>query len=146
MSKLDTIFTQDYIRLPRPLICKFGIDAALLLSEVYSEYKYWLDQNKITADGWFFSTVENMSNNTGLSKHQQLNACKALVDYGIISIQYHGLPKKRYFKLNTNMFSKLCSDISVGSTEADKLNEFQAVGFDAGVNQQAHQEFRGFSF
>jgi hypothetical protein len=146
MTKLDTIFTQDYIRLSRPLVRKFGVDTALLLSEIYSEYRYWLEQKQIKPDGWFFSTIENMYNNTGLSKHQQLNACKALADYGIISIQYHGLPKKRYFKFNADMFSKLCSDLFVGSTEADKLNEFQAVGFDAGVNQQAHQDFRGFSF
>lgn len=146
MTKLDTVFTQDYIRLSRPLVRKFGVDAALLLSEIYSEYRYWLEHKQITAEGWFFSTIENMKNNTGLSEHQQRGACKALVDYGIISIQYHGLPKKRYFKLNTNMFSKLCSDLSVDSTETNKANEFKAVGFDVGVNQQAHQDFRGFSF
>ena len=30
MTKLDTIFTQDYIRLSRPLVRKFGVDTALL--------------------------------------------------------------------------------------------------------------------
>jgi hypothetical protein len=60
--------------------------------------------------GWFFSTVENMYCNTGLSKHQQRLACKELMDYGIIKVKYQGLPKKRYFRFDPAAFNKLYSE------------------------------------
>lgn len=88
-----------------------------MLSEIYSEYTYWREKNGLQAGGWFFSTIENMYNNTGLSKHQQLVACKELESYGIIKIKYHGMPKKRYFKFNASVLDKMYSDFQLNSTQ-----------------------------
>lgn len=104
------MFENDFLRVPRPFIRKFNLNTAIMLSEIYSEYTYWRDQNSLEKGGWFYSTVENMYCNTGLSKYQQLNACKELESYGIIKIKYHGLPKKRYFKFDTTMLNQLYSD------------------------------------
>ena len=108
-TKLDKMFEQEFLRLPRPFIRRFNLNTAVMLSEIYSEYTYWKSENKLD-NGWFFSTVENMYCNTGLSKHQQLIACKELIDYGIIKVKYHGLPKKRYFKFDPAAFNKLYSE------------------------------------
>ena len=86
-TKLDKMFEQEFLRLPRPFIRMFNLNTAVMLSEIYSEYTYWKSENKLD-HGWFFSTVENMYCNTGLSKHQQLIACKELLDYGIIKVKY----------------------------------------------------------
>ena len=109
-TKLDKMFEQEFIRLPRPFIRMFNLNTAIMLSEIYSEYTYWKSQNKLEQGGWFFSTVENMYCQTGLSKHQQLTACKELESYGIIKVKYQGLPKKRYFKFDATMFHRLYSD------------------------------------
>ena len=109
-NKLDRMFENDFIRLPRPFIRMFNLNTAVMLSEIYSEYTYWKSQNKLEQGGWFFSTVENIYNNTGLSKHQQLSACKELEAYGIIKIKYQGLPKKRYFKFDLTVLKKVHSD------------------------------------
>ena len=109
-TKLDKMFENDFLRLPRPFIHMFNLNTAVMLSEIYSEYTYWQSQNKLEKGGWFYSTVENMYCNTGLSKHQQLSACKELEAYGIIKIKYHGLPKKRYFKFDTTILNKLYTD------------------------------------
>ena len=106
-TKLDKMFENDFIRLPRPFIRMFSLNTAVMLAEIYSEYTYWKIQGKLEKGGWFFSTVENMYCNTGLSKHQQLIACKELMDYGIIKVKYHGLPKKRYFKFDPAIFNNL---------------------------------------
>jgi hypothetical protein len=106
-TKLDKMFENDFIRLPRPFIRMFNLNTAVMLAEIYSEYTYWKSQDKLEKGGWFFSTVENMYCNTGLSKHQQRFACKELQDYGIIKVKYHGLPKKRYFKFDPTMFNNL---------------------------------------
>ena len=114
-SNLDKMFEKDYMRLPRLLIRKFNLNTAVMLSEIYSEYKYWEEHNGLQAGGWFFSTVENMAYNTGLSKHQQLVACKELETYGIIKVKYHGMPKRRYFKFNMAAVQDLYNDIVVNS-------------------------------
>lgn len=108
-TKLDKMFEQEFLRLPRPFIRRFNLNTAVMLSEIYSEYTYWKSENKLD-HGWFYSTVSNVYCNTGLSKHQQLIACKELIDYGIIKVKYHGLPKKRYFKFDPAVFNKLYSD------------------------------------
>ena len=132
-NKLDEMFQNDYLRLSRVLIRKFNLNTAVMLSEIYSEYKYWEDRNELQKGGWFYSTVENMAYNTGLSKHQQLVACKELVEYGVIKIKYHGMPKKRYFKLNMSALDKLYKDCSSAETSVDdegnKENTFKGYSF-----------------
>ena len=119
-SKLDKMFESDFVRVPRPFIRKFNLNTAVMLSEIYSEYTYWKERNEIQQGGWFYSTVENMYYNTGLSKHQQLVACKELETYGIIKIKYHGMPKKRYFKFDVMMFNKLYNDFKLNSNSNEE--------------------------
>ena len=118
-NKLDLMFESDFVRVPRPFIRKFNLNTAVMLSEIYSEYTYWKDHNGLQEGGWFFSTIENMYYNTGLSRHQQLAACKELLDYGIIKVKYHGMPKKRYFKFDLGAIQKLYNDFELHSNTAD---------------------------
>ena len=124
-TKLDEMFKSDFLRLPRPFIRKFNVNTAIMLSEIYSEYTYWKERDGLQQGGWFFSTVENMYYNTGLSRHQQLVACKELEAYGIIKIKYHGMPKKRYFKFDLGAVQKLYNDFELHSNEYDETEEFQ---------------------
>ena len=119
-NKLDKMFESDFVRVPRPFIRRFNLNTAVMLSEIYSEYTYWRDRDGLQPGGWFFSTVENMYYNTGLSKHQQLAACKELVEYGIIKMKYHGMPKKRYFKFEPAAFNKLYNDFELNANTGDE--------------------------
>ena len=140
-TKLDLMFENDFVRVPRPFIRKFNLNTAVMLSEIYSEYTYWKDRNELQQGGWFYSTVENMCYNTGLSKHQQLAACKELESYGIIKIKYHGMPKKRYFKFDSTMFEKLYNDFEENS------NSSATVAKEVKSNQvEVSKKFSGFSF
>jgi hypothetical protein len=122
-SKLDKMFQYDFIRVPRPFIRRFNLNTAIMLSEIYSEYTYWNERGGLHSGGWFFSTIENMYSNTGLSKHQQLVACKELESYGIIKIKYYGMPKKRYFKIDMSAVKKLYSDFELYSSSLDDTEE-----------------------
>lgn len=122
-NKLDKMFQYDFIRLPRPFIRRFNLNTAIMLSEIYSEYTYWNERGGLQSGGWFFSTIENMYSNTGLSKHQQLVACKELESYGIIKIKYYGMPKKRYFKIDMSAVKKLYSDFELYSSSLDDTEE-----------------------
>ena len=119
-NKLDNMFESDFIRLPRPFIRRFNLNTAVMLSEIYSEYTYWKDREGLQNGGWFYSTIENIYYNTSLSKHQQLAACKELVEYGIIKMKYHGMPKKRYFKFEPAEFNKLYNDFELNANTGDE--------------------------
>ena len=142
-NKLDIMFENDFIRLPRPFIRKFNLNTAVMLSEIYSEYTYWRDRNELQPGGWFYSTVENIYKNTGLSKHQQLSACKELAAYGIIKIKYHGMPKKRYFKFDTTVMSKLNYDFQLCSSES---NDTSLDDENIKLEMPKNAKFSGFSF
>lgn len=114
-----------------------------MLSEIYTEYTYWKDRNELQQGGWFYSTVENIYNNTGLSKHQQLVACKELESYGIIKIKYYGMPKKRYFKFDTTMLSKLYSDFLSNSNQVKNTSTIEKTSTS---NSREYPKFSGFSF
>ena len=81
--------------------------------------------------------------NTGLSKHQQLAACKELETYGIIKVKYYGMPKKRYFKFDPTMFNKLYADFELNANTCDE----EAVEYiPASESQSPRRKFEGFSF
>ena len=151
-TKLDKMFERDFVRVPRPFIRRFNLNTAVMLSEIYSEYSYWKDRDGLQQGGWFFSTVENMYYNTGLSKHQQLTACKELEAYGIIKVMYHGMPKKRYFKFEPTAFKKLYNDFELNSNTVD--DETENVETDTvnvetcvcGSETVVARKFTGFSF
>ena len=142
-NKLDKMFKSDFVRVPRPFIRRFNLNTAVMLSEIYSEYTYWKDRNELQQGGWFFSTIENMYYNTGLSKHQQSTACKELLEYGIIKMKYQGMPKKRYFKFNTSAFEKLYEDFELNANTSD-----EAVEPEISVTEEMlpRGNFKGFSF
>lgn len=144
-NKLDNMFESDFIRVPRPFIRRFNLNTAVMLSEIYSEYTYWKERDGLQQGGWFFSTVENMYYNTGLSKHQQLAACKELMEYGIIKMKYHGMPKKRYFKFDSGTFEKLQTDFELHSNET--AEEEALVSESQGSEDVLpRRKFEGFSF
>ena len=143
--KLDKMFENDFIRVPRPFIRKFNLNTAVMLSEIYSEYTYWKDRNELQQGGWFYSTVENIYYNSGLSKHQQLSACKELEDYGIIKIKYHGMPKKRYFKFDSTMFEKLYKDFEENANTNDEAVEPKDNN-QSSEDRLPKRNFSGFSF
>ena len=142
-NKLDLMFESDFVRVPRPFIRKFNLNTAVLLSEIYSEYTYWKERDELQNGGWFYSTIENMYYNIGLSKHQQLAACKELVEYGIIKVMYHGMPKKRYFKFDPAAFNKLYADFELNSNSGDEEVEPKPNGSEETLHRR---KFEGFSF
>lgn len=149
-TKLDKTFESDFIRVPRAFIRQFNLNTAVMLSEIYSEYTYWKDRDGLLQGGWFFSTIENMYYNTGLSKHQQLTACKELEAYGIIKVMYHGMPKKRYFKFDPTAFNKLYNDFELNSNTVDEDTECvkseKAETCVSGSENTIAGKFSGFSF
>lgn len=61
----------------------------------------------MTEDGYFYSTVEHLENETCLSGHEQRKAINTLAELNILVVVSKGIPAKRHFKINFESISKL---------------------------------------
>ena len=96
---LSLLASDNYIVMNRDLLKEYGINATLMLCELASEFNYF-DKNGKLEDGMFYSTIENISERTGLSKYQQAEALKVLDNIGLVESVVKGIPAKRYFKID----------------------------------------------
>lgn len=99
MGILQLIASRNFITVNKDLIKTLGLEEAVLFGELCSEYDYWEKQEQLK-DGYFFSTIENIENNTTLSEHKQRKALEKLKKLNIIETKVMGIPAKRYIKIN----------------------------------------------
>ncbi len=99
----DLLANNGYIIVNKVLIRKLGLECAILIGELCSEYLYWERQNKLE-NGFFYSTRENIFNNTGISSYYQRKVIAKLVQRKIVIEKYEGIPQKMWYTLN---FDKL---------------------------------------
>ena len=107
MGIITFISSRNYIAVNRILMKEYGLHEALLLGELASEYEYWEAQGQITEDGYFYSTVENVKENTTLSDSQQRKAITSLKKKGVLDVKLKGIPAKRYFRINESALLEL---------------------------------------
>lgn len=102
----NLLASSSFIMTNKILIKAVGTDAAILLGELCSEYNYWEQRGELTNKIWFYSTRENIEDNTGLSEHKQRMAINVLLKMELIETKRMGIPCKTYYKLNeTNILS-----------------------------------------
>lgn len=92
--------TDGFIQVNKALIKKFGLHEAVMLGELCAEYVYWQNANKLVDDEWFFSTRQNIEENTGLSEHFQRKALATLTAANIIEIKKKGVPATNYYRID----------------------------------------------
>jgi len=84
-----------------------GIDTSILLGELCAEFEYWETNNRLTDNEWFYSTIENIQDNTTLSAFQQRRSINKLEEAGIVKTKLIGMPAKKYFSLDINKLNSL---------------------------------------
>ena len=124
MDIISLLSADSYIICNKTLLRLFGADAAILIGELCAEYKYYIQYNKLTEDGMFFSTQDNIEFNTGINAYSQRKALKKLESEGIITITKKGLPAKNYFKINEDKLLKIftASTSNFKGLEVENLN------------------------
>ena len=100
MSEIISLLANsNYLVVNKDLISMLGLECAVFLSEIVSEWSYWENTGK-AEDGWFFSTQKNIEKNTNLKRCKQ-NACaKKLVELGLLETEVRGMPAQKYFRIN----------------------------------------------
>ena len=84
-------FNRDFVRLG------IGVKGALFLSQAL----YWTRRTK-DETGWFYKTVEDWTEETGLTGEEQLTAKKILVKKGYLIVQKRGVPARNFFLVLQN--------------------------------------------
>lgn len=107
MDIKELLSNTNYIIVNKTLAKRFGLEESIMIGELVSEYLHWRKTNKLTEDGYFYSTAENVEENTTLTAHKQRKALNKLKELGLIDVQIRGLPAKRYIKLNDDAIADI---------------------------------------
>lgn len=106
MILASLLSSSSFIMTNKIMIKAVGTDAAIILGELCSEYNYWEQRGELTYGNWFYSTRDNIEDNTGLSEYRQRIAINKLIEMGLIETKKMGIPCKIYYKLNeTNILN-----------------------------------------
>lgn len=135
MGILQLISTRNYISVNKELIKILGLEETILLGELASEYDYWEKQDKLE-EGYFFSTVENIEENTTLSAHKQRKGLEKLKELGLIDIKIKGMPAKRYIKIYEEQVVKYLNIklLKNLTTSCEKIEQLDVKNFNGNNN------------
>ena len=99
-SIINILANDNYIIVNRSLIKELGLKEAIILGELASEYNYYKNNESLDENGYFYSTIENIQENTSLSSYEQKKCLDNLSKRGFISLTLKGVPAKRHIKIN----------------------------------------------
>lgn len=89
------LMSSNYFVLNKKLVKILGIETAFFLTSLAEADEMLADEN-----GWFYQTVPQMQELTGLSEHKQNSCIEKLISLGLLEKENKGMPMKRYFRLN----------------------------------------------
>ena len=122
MDVIDFLSSDGFIIVNKKIAKEIGLNEAILLGELCCEYKYWRSQNKLD-NGWFFSTIENVEENTTLSAYQQRKSLKILEDLNLISVKLKGTPPVRHIFINVEKLNnQILNNFTFKSEKSECLN------------------------
>lgn len=121
MDIINYLASDNYIIVNKTLIKTFGLNEAVMLGELCTEYRYWAKEARLE-DDMFFSTINNIEENTGLTAHEQRQAIKSLENAGVLETVLKGVPAKKYFKLNIDTVVKILTTCSDDFSQQDVKN------------------------
>ena len=118
-----------------------GAAAALIYGALISKQIYYQKHSMLDADGWFYSTADDLKESTSFSKCQQERAIKILVKNGLIDYKIGGMPARRCFRVrdDTELVEKL---LAVGRKADNKKSENLSTGCKE-TEQQADRKSDG---
>ena len=94
------LMTSNFYVLNKQLVKSLGIETAFFLTALVEADEMLADEK-----GWFYQTVPQIEEMTGLTKHKQNNCINELISLGILLQENKGMPMKRYFKLDYEKIS-----------------------------------------
>lgn len=130
----NLLASTSFIIANKALIKRIGLAEAILIGELCSQYNYWRAKKGLEG-GWFYSTVANVEEETGIKRTTQTTLLTKLEGLGLLKFKKMGMPPKRYVLLDFDKIGSLLDDEQVddqpndgSSSTEDGLNLEQEVG------------------
>ena len=96
------LFNDQPLPLDRPIAfhrCLVDIAGSVTAALMLSQALYWQKRAK-NADGWWWKTIEDWTEETGLSRREQENARRRLRNASLLAEDLRGIPAKLYFQVD----------------------------------------------
>lgn len=93
-----------------------GATAGLMLSQAW----YWTPK---AADGWFYKSLEEWEEETGLTRTEQETARKRLAERGLLETKRAGMPARLYFRVNVERVLSLIAENPQSSLQETRKQE-----------------------
>lgn len=112
MDILSFLNTDNYQIYNRLVAQKIGVIPAILLSELVNRHQYHEARGELVdikgkGSGWFYLTHEKCEERTAIQTKTQERHFKMLINNGLIEKTTHGLPGKRFFRLQVAKIEQL---------------------------------------
>lgn len=107
MQLANVLSSSGYFIVNKALCKKVGLLSAAVLGEMYSKYVYLKKNDKLTDDGYFYYTREDLEDSMGLSPYEQRKAINVLAKYGVMDSKLIGLPATMYYKIDENKLAEI---------------------------------------
>lgn len=126
---IELLASDSYIIVNKKLIKELGAECAIIIGELVSLYLYWGKVDKVDESGYFYATVADIEERTGLSKHIQNKAIKKLVDAGVLKKDIRGLPAKRFIYIDfLRLEQVICGTSGEDSPSPTSSQKFSQLG------------------
>lgn len=76
-----------------------GSNETIIYFSLVSKWQYYMNNNMLDEEGFFYATATDIQESTTLTKRQQIPVINRLVEIGLIETKMAGLPKRKYFKV-----------------------------------------------
>lgn len=145
MNILKLISSRNYGVYNKSIARIYGVEIAIILGELASEYDYYESINKLEDGEWFYSTSENIEDNTSLTYYQQNKAINKLIELKIIEQKRAGIPAKRYFKFNEKKLEQFMEKIEIyfsknSNTSFQKTSKLDVKNFELNINNNINNK------
>lgn len=104
---MDEIFKllnpNNTVNFNRPLAHALGTNEAIIYSALIAKQAYYEQREMLDEDGYFFCTISDLQESTGLTRYQQDGAIKNIIEVNLIECCKKGIPARRFFKVNNNV-------------------------------------------
>lgn len=106
---INILANSNYIVVNKNIMKVLGLNEAVLIGELSAEYLYWEKSGQLE-DNYFYSTRENIEEQTMLSAYQQRLTLDNLINNNIITIKSKGMPLRTWYTINEESLFKSVSE------------------------------------
>ena len=127
MNQICSLLNPDNtMTVNRLLAHAVGMPAAVIYTALIGKYVYYEQNDLLSADGWFYSTVSDLEESTTLGIKAQRSAIRTLEEIGLIRCEMKGMPAMRYFFVCDDA-DALFIQIKKGQARLDKIHSDMAA-------------------